>query len=67
MKKLFSKVLPLLAAVLALASCSKEQAAIRLIPEDAAIVMSVDVKQSADIMGINAESKAVEKIKNAIN
>ena len=66
MKKLISKVLPLLAAVLALASCSKEQAAIRLIPEDAAIVMSVDVKQSADIMGINAESKAVEKIKNFV-
>ena len=70
MKHFYYACLTLLAAVMVLASCSKEKdgtACLKLIPEDAAIVVRIDMKQSLDAIGYDEADDFKDKLKDAIN
>ena len=68
MKKTFQMMFALLAAVLVLASCSKkESVATRLIPENAIVVGRLDVKQTIDKSGLDANSRLLKKLKSAMS
>lgn len=70
MKHFYYSCLTLLAAVMVLASCSKEKdgnVCLKLIPEDAAIVMRFDVKQSLEAIGYDKEDELKDQLKDAIS
>jgi len=67
MKKTFHLMFMLVAAVLLLASCSKGPSkATRLIPENAFVVVRVDVKQLVEKSGLNSDSKLIKKLKSGM-
>lgn len=70
MKHFYYSCLTLLAAVMVLASCSNEKdgnVCLKLIPEDAAIVMRFDVKQSLESIGYDKEDELKDQLKDAIS
>ena len=68
MKKTFQMMFALLAAVLVLASCTKDKSvATRLIPENAVIVGRFDVKQTIDKSGLNPNSRLFKKLKSNLS
>lgn len=69
MKHFYYSLLSLLAAVVLLTACSKDKdgsAALKLIPEDAALVIRFDIKQAGEVLGYDKDKESKEELKKAV-